>query len=202
MTQTKKQKTRMLAEGAIMIALATILSFIQIVKFPWGGSITVLSMLPIVLFSLRYGVKYGFGVAFVYSLIQFVQGMADGIFGWGLTPVALVACILIDYVLAFTVLGIAGIFGNKKTVSIIGGVVVALLCRFVCHYISGVLIFNSFGELWQGFSVENSWLYSLFYNGAYMLPEIIFTTVAAIILLKTPAIRRLFFKNEENLTKE
>ncbi len=198
MIQTKKQKTRMLVEGAIMIALATILSFIQIVKFPWGGSITILSMLPIVLFSLRYGVKYGLGVAFVYSLIQFIQGMADGIFGWGLTPVALIACIFIDYIFAFTVLGIAGAFGNKKMFSIIGGVVVALFGRFVCHFISGVLIFNSFGELWSGFSTDNSWLYSLLYNGAYMLPEIIFTTAGAIILLKTPAIRRLLFKNEEN----
>ena len=202
MVQTKKQKTRMLAEGAVMIALATILSFIQIVKFPWGGSITILSMLPIVLFSLRYGVKYGLCVAFAYSLIQFVQGIADGIFGWGLTPVALIACIFIDYIFAFTLLGIAGILGNKKTFSIIGGVVVALVSRFVCHYISGVLIFKSFGELWQGFSIDNPWLYSLFYNGAYMLPEIVFTTVGAIILLKTPAIRKLFFKNEETLTKE
>ena len=200
MVQTKKQKTRMLAEGAVMIALATILSFLQVVKFPWGGAITVLSMLPIVLFSLRYGVKYGLGVAFVYSLIQFVQGMADGIFGWGLTPVALIACIFIDYIFAFTVLGIAGVFGNKKMFSIIGGVVVALLGRFLCHFISGVLIFNSFGELWSGFATDNSWLYSLVYNGAYMLPEIIFTTAGAIILLKTPSIRRFLFKNEENKT--
>ena len=203
MDRTKKIKTRMLAEGAVMIALATVLSFIQIVKFPWGGAITVLSMLPIVLFSLRYGVKYGLGAAFVYSLIQFAQGAIDGLFGWGLTPVALIACIFIDYILAFTVLGIAGIFGNKKLPAIIGGTALALFCRFVFHYISGVLIFNSFGELWAGFSVENSWLYSLLYNGAYMLPEIIFTTAGAIVLLKTPAIRRLLFKNEEsNLDKK
>ena len=196
MTQTKI-KTRMLAEGAVMIALATILSFIQIVKFPWGGAITVLSMLPIVFFSLRYGVKSGMGIAFVYSLIQLAQGIADGLFGWGLTTTALIACIFIDYIFAFSVLGIAGIFGNKRIGSIIGGTVLALLCRFVFHYISGVLIFNSFGELWEGFVIENSWLYSLLYNGAYMLPEIIFTTVGAIVLLKTPAIRKMLFKEEK-----
>ena len=180
-----------------MIALATILSFIQIVKFPWGGAITVLSMLPIVFFSLRYGVKSGMGIAFVYSLIQLAQGIADGLFGWGLTTTALIACIFIDYIFAFSVLGIAGIFGNKRIGSIIGGTVLALLCRFVFHYISGVLIFNSFGELWEGFVIENSWLYSLLYNGAYMLPEIIFTTVGAIVLLKTPAIRKMLFKEEK-----
>ena len=203
MGQTKKFNVRMLAEGAIMIALATILSFIQIVKFPWGGSITILSMLPIAFFSLRYGVKYGLGISFVYSLIQLIQGIADGLFGWGLTPVALVACIFIDYIFAFTVLGIAGIFGNKKLSAIIGGTALALFCRFVCHYISGVLIFNSFGELWTGFNIDNSWLYSLLYNGAYMLPELIFTTVGAIVILKTPAIRKLLFKTEEsNLDKK
>ena len=196
MNQTKKQKTRMIAEGAVMIALATVLSFIQIVKFPWGGAITVLSMLPIVFFSLRYGVKYGLCISFVYSLVQLGQGIIDGLFGWGLTPVALVACIFIDYIAAFTVLGIAGMFGNKKLYAIICGTVIALLSRFVFHYVSGVFIFKSFGELWNGFSSESPYIYSLLYNGAYMLPEIIFTTVGAIILLKTPAIRKLLFGSD------
>ena len=197
MIQTKKQKTKMLAEGAIMIALATILSFIQIIRFPWGGAITVLSMLPIVFFSLRYGAKYGFAISFVYSIIQLAQGIVEGLFGWGLTPIALIACIFIDYIAAFTVLGLAGIFGNKKFISIICGTILALICRFVFHYISGVFIFESFGELWNGFSAESPYIYSLLYNGAYMLPEIIFTTVGAIVLFKTPAIRRMLFKNED-----
>ena len=194
MNQKTKKNILMLTEGAIMVALATILSFIQIVKFPWGGAITVLSMLPIVAFSLKYGAKYGFAVSFVYSIIQLGQGiMLDGLFGWGLTPIALVSCILLDYVLAFTALGIAGIFGNKKFPSVIFGTVLALVLRFVFHYMSGVFIFNSFGELWQGFSTDNTYLYSLLYNGAYMLPEIIFTTVGAIVLFKTPQLRRLLF---------
>jgi len=198
MSQTKQKNIRMLAEGAIMVALATILSFVQIVKFPWGGAITVLSMLPIVVFSLRYGVKYGFAVSFVYSLIQFGQGMLDGIFGWGLTPTALIACIFLDYVLAFTALGIAGAFGNKSFLGIICGTVSALLLRFAFHFLSGVLIFHSFGELWQGFSTDNTWLYSLLYNGAYMLPEMIFTTLGAVVLFKTPQLRKLLFKKTEN----
>ena len=194
MNQKTKNNIRMLSEGAIMVALATILSFIQIVKFPWGGAITVLSMLPIVIFSLRYGVKYGLAVSFVYSVIQLGQGiMFDGLFGWGLTPIALVSCIFLDYVLAFTALGLAGAFGNKKFGSIIIGTVIALLLRFVFHYMSGVFIFHSFGELWQGFSTDNTYLYSLVYNGAYMLPEIVFTTVGAIVLLKTPQLRKMLF---------
>ena len=55
--------------------------------------------------------------------------------------------------------------------AIIGGTVLALGLRFAFHYLSGVVIFGSFGELWEGFSTDNSWLYSLLYNGAYMLPS-------------------------------
>ncbi|MBQ9086523.1 MAG: energy-coupled thiamine transporter ThiT [Clostridia bacterium] len=188
----KNTKTRMLVEGAVMVALATILSYLRVVNFPWGGSITVLSMLPIAVYSLRYGFRGGLAVAFVYSVIQLGQGiLVDGLLGWGLTPVALVSCILLDYVGAFTVLGLAGIFGNKKWGAIIGGTVMALMLRFVFHYISGVAIFHSAGMLWEGFATENTWLYSLIYNGAYMLPEIVFTTVGAVVLFKTPQMRKL-----------
>ena len=197
MNQTNKKRTRMLAEGAVMVAMATILSYIQILKFPWGGSVTVLSMLPIALFSLRYGIKYGFAVSFVFSLLQFGQGMMDGIFGWGLTPIALIACIFLDYIAAYTVIGIAGIFGNKRLGAIIGGIILAISLRFVLHFLSGVFIFGSFGELWNGFSTENTYIYSLLYNGAYMLPEAVFTALGALLLFKTPGIRRLLFGTDE-----
>ncbi len=194
----KNTKTRMLVEGAVMVALATVLSFLKIVQFPWGGSITVLSMLPIVVFALRYGVGRGLAVSFVYAVIQLGQGiLVDGLFGWGLTPTALIACMLLDYIGAFSVLCLAGLFGNKKMTGIIGGVVLALCLRFAFHYVSGVAIFHSFGELWNGFSTDNTWLYSLLYNGAYMLPEIIFTTIGSILLFKTPQMRRLLVTSEE-----
>ena len=181
-----------------MVALATVLSFIRIVKFPWGGAVTVLSMLPIVVYAIRYGVLKGLMVSSVYALIQLGQGiLIDGLLGWGLTPVALVSCILLDYVLAFGVLCIAGIFGNKKVGGMICGVVLAMFLRFSLHYLSGVLIFHSFGELWNGFYTENTWLYSLVYNGAYMLPETVTTTGGAIVLFKTPGVRKLLFWSEE-----
>ncbi len=188
----------MLAEGAVMVAFATVLSFLKIVQFPWGGSITVLSMLPIVVFALRYGVKSGFAVSFVYSLIQLGQGiLMEGLLGWGLTPTALIACILLDYIGAFSVLCLAGSFGNKKIGAILGGTVLVMVLRFALHYISGVAIFHSFGELWDGFSTNNTWLYSLLYNGAYMLPETVFTALGALFLFKTPQMRRLICRGEE-----
>lgn len=179
-----------------MIALATVLSFIQVYKLPWGGSITLLSMLPICLYSIKYGIKQGFAAAFIFSLVQFVQGIADGLFGWGLTPVMLIACILLDYILAYTAIGIAGIFRNKGMAGWLGGTVLALVLRFAFHFLSGVIIWKSFGELWNGFSTENTYLYSFLYNGSYMLPEIIFTAIGAFILFKIPQTKKILLKKE------
>ena len=181
-----------LVEGAIMVALAAVLSYIRIFKLPWGGSITLVSMLPIMLYSIRHGIKKGLGAAFAFSLIQLFQGISDGLFAWGLTPLMLVACIFIDYIFAFSVLGIAGLFSKNGLAGYIGGTALAGLLRFLCHFLSGVIIWHSFGELWEGFSTENEWLYSLLYNGAYMLPEIIFTQIAAAALFKLPQTKKLF----------
>lgn len=185
------QKTRILVEGAAMVALATVLSFIRVFKLPWGGSITLLSMLPIVLFSIRRGIRSGLVVSFVYALVQFFQGILDGLFGWGLTPGMLIACILLDYVLAFFVLGLAGLFRKNGIAGWIGGIALAVGLRFVCHFLSGVVIWGSFGELWSGFSTDNTWLYSFLYNGCYMLPEMIFTIIGAVALLSTPQGKKL-----------
>ena len=141
------QKTQLLVEGAVVIALATVLSFIRIIKMPWGGSVTLLSMLPIVIYSIKNGVKNGLLVAFVYSLVQFGQGVIDGLFGWGLTPGSLIACILIDYIIAFTVLGLAGLFREKGLSGWIIGTVLAIVLRLFMHFLSGVVIWKSFGEL-------------------------------------------------------
>lgn len=191
----RNEKTKILVEGAAMVALATVLSFIRVFKLPWGGSITLLSMLPITLFSIRRGVKSGLLVSFVFALVQFVQGIMDGLFGWGLTPGMLIACILLDYLLAFSVLGFAGILRKKGVVGWLIGIFVAVGLRFVCHFLSGVIIWKSFGELWNGFSTDSSVLYSFLYNGAYMLPEMIFTMIGAVVLLKTPQTRKLLLKD-------
>ncbi len=174
-----------------MAALVAVLSFIRIYKLPWGGSITLLSMLPIVVYSIRHGVKRGLAVSFVFACIQFAQGIMDGIFGWGLTPGMLIACILLDYVLPFTLLGLAGIFRKKGVIGWIAGTVLALLLRFACHFASGVIIWKSFGQLWGDFFTENTVLYSLLYNGSYMLPEIILTCIGAVLLFKAPQTKKL-----------
>lgn len=188
----RNSKTRILAEGAIMVALAFILSYIKIFHLPWGGSITLLSMLPIAIFSVKRGVKAGLFAAFVSALLQLGQGIAvDGLFAWGLTPVMLVSCIFLDYIGAYTAIGLAGIFRDKGLLGRLGGTGLAVLIRYALHIVSGAVIFHSSGMIWEAFSTDNEWLYSTLYNGAYMLPEMIFTVIGAAVLLKVPQINRL-----------
>lgn len=187
------KKIRTLVEGAVMVALAFVLSCVKVYKMPWGGSVTLVSMLPIVVFSIRNGVAKGFGCSFVYALTQLVQGIAaDGLLGWGLTPVMLIACIFFDYIFAFTILGISGMFRDKGIGGWTFGTLIAILLRFASHVLSGVVVFHSAGKLWEGFDTSNSWLYSIVYNGAYMLPELIVTIIAAVIIFKSGAVKVLF----------
>ncbi len=183
----KKYKIRRLTVSAVFIALATVLSF---VKFTLpinihGGSITLLSMLPIAMLAVCYSTGWGLWSAFVYSLIQLFFGITmDGLFAWGLTPIALIGTILLDYVVAFSVIGLSGLFANKGVFGIVSGVSLALTMRFLCHFTSGIILFGQFSQ-------ADSWIYSLTYNASYMLPELIMTTVASFILFGLPQIKKL-----------
>ena len=175
-----------LAASGIMIALATVLSMVTIVKMPLGGSLTPVSMLPICMIAILYGTGWGIGTAFAYALVQLAIDFASAM-TWGLTATSLVVCFLFDYILAFTALGLAGLFRKKGTPGIIGGAILALCVRYLCHIISGGTVF----AVWMPEEWSNPWIYSAAYNGAFMLPELVLTTVAAFALTKVPAIKKL-----------
>ncbi|MCL2108204.1 MAG: energy-coupled thiamine transporter ThiT [Oscillospiraceae bacterium] len=182
----KNQKTLVLVECGILLALAAVLCMFTIFKMPMGGSVTPMSMLPIVLVSIRYGVKVGLPVAFLFSLIEFAMARGE-MFAWGLTTPAIIGTITLDYILAFTLLGFAGVFRHKGLPGWIAGISLALCLRFVAHFISGIIIFSQWTpEGW------NAVLYSLAYNATYMLPELAFTLTGAVILLKAPHVRKVF----------
>lgn len=191
-----KNNTRMLVDGAVMIALGTVLSLITIFKLPWGGSVTLLSMLPVCLFSIKYGVGKGLLVSFVYALLQMFLSLGE-VLSWGLTTSTLLACLLLDYILAYTVIGFAGLFRKGGLPGWIAGIVVALLLRLAVHFVSGVVIWESVGKLWEGFDTSNTYLYSLMYNGAYMVPEIIFSIIGAVVLLKVPQTAKLLAPEQD-----
>ena len=133
---TTKNSVYKLTLSAVFVALATVLSLIEVIRMPLGGSVTLLSMLPIVMISIMFGLKWGFGTAFVYALGQLALGLPE-VLTWGLTPAMLIGTVLFDYIIAFTVLGIAGIFAKKGYAGICGGVALAIFLRFVSHFISG-----------------------------------------------------------------
>ena len=187
----KRTRTVALVECALMLAMAVALSYVKLFTLPFDGSITLLSMLPICLVSIKYGLAWGLGTAFAYSWFQILQG---GVFAWGLTPTMLLGSLFLDYILAFTVLGLAGLFRRRGTVGIVLGVALVCALRFLVHFLAGVILwanfeeFVAFGQEWVGRPV----LYSICYNGVYMLPETVFTVIGTVILFRVPQMRRLF----------
>ncbi|MEG1176855.1 MAG: energy-coupled thiamine transporter ThiT [Ruthenibacterium sp.] len=177
-------KTRILVECALMIAVGTVLAQIKIFEMPYGGSVTLLAMLPFILVSLRHGVKWGLATGFVNSLLQMLLGFYAPPTG---TVWAFVGMILLDYVLAFTVLGLAGWFVSffkNKTAGIAVGTAAVCFLRFLCSFFSGMLIWSSYQSYYEWAAGLPVALYSLLYNGSYMLPELVLTTLGAVLLYK------------------
>ena len=188
--QSRSKQIRTLCECALMIALAVGLSYIVLIRMPFDGTVTAFSMLPICLISVRHGIKWGLGSAFCYSWFQILQG---GVFGYGLTPGMLIASLFLDYILAFTVLGLAGLFRRKGIPGMVCGIVMVCVLRFLVHFVSGVVLWANY-EQFMAFGVE--WinrpvLYSICYNGAYMLPETVRTVIGAVLLFQVPQFRRI-----------
>lgn len=184
--ESRKNFTKKLTITAVLIALGSVLSLIKVYEMPLGGSVTLLSMLPIVLVPLMYGTLWGLCGAFMYSVVQLMFGIfIDGLFGWGLSAGYLVGAVFFDYLIAYTVLGFSGVLKSKGSFGIIAGVIVAMFLRFLSHLVSGGIFFASWTE-W-----ENVWLYSICYNGLYMLPEAVLTSIGAFFVFKNSQIKKL-----------
>ena len=172
-----------IAESAMLIAIGTVLSLFTF-QGPWalGGGITVCSMLPMVMIAQRYGTKWGIFSSLVYSILQMVIGMSNV----QLAPSALSAAgiIIFDYLLAYTVLGFSACFNKvvaDRRKAIVLGIIVTFFGRFACHFFSGLIIWEAL------FPNELGWappIWSLAYNGSYMLPEIIITSIVAYLSYK------------------
>lgn len=178
MTQTFS-KTRTLVECALMIAIGTVLSMIKLVELPNGGSVTLLSMLPFVVVSFRHGVKWGLLTGLANSLLQMLLGFYAPPAG---TALAFFGMIMLDYVLAFSLLGTAVVFSKpfkNKLAGVAVGTAAVCIIRFLCSFFSGILI-------WAAYAPADMplWLYSLTYNGSYMGIELILTTAGALVLYR------------------
>ena len=219
----KREKTQKLVVSAMMLAIATVLAFIcayiPFLNFPFGGGLTIASMLPIVLVSYMYGIKWGLFTGGVYALIQMLMGHGTIVAMFlpnedayqGVVR-ALIICVL-DYIVAYTVLGLGGLFRNiikKQSLALCLGVVVALSIRYAVHILSGAIFYGAFAEWFFTDTVFaemtfSKWImnnmtggalaliYSVIYNGCYMIPEIIITTIVAVPVSRIP-----FVKNKIN----
>ncbi|MCR5484409.1 MAG: energy-coupled thiamine transporter ThiT [Clostridiales bacterium] len=208
-TISRENKTQRLALSGLLIALAVILSLIKILQLPYGGSITLFGMVPVMLLGYMYGVGWGLLSGFVFGIIRAILGVTVSSALAGQSVWGAIGVIALDYLVAFTVLGTAGIF--RKTiknpiVSFPLGCVVASLLRLAAHFFSGLILFGQWAE-WY-FTQENfpafgqtilekysgwglSAIYSIIYNASFMIPELILSVIAAVILMSVKPIRKI-----------
>lgn len=168
----RKTLLRQICEGAMMVALAQILGYIKLWRMPWGGSV-VLSMVPMVLYAVRWGLGPGILASFALGVLQF---MFDGGFaiGW--------QSILGDYLAAYTVLGLAGLCRGKKA-GVFAGALLGGFARLLVHYVVGATVWGEYmPETFFGMTMTTPWFYSGLYNLAYMVPNILVTLLTFVLL--------------------
>ena len=209
-------KTKRLTESAMLISVAIVLELVSkmfIPEMPFGGQVTLVSMLPVVLISYRHGVRWGLVAGLAYALIEMVIGaktvaaaFQPGYFGDGTMILNAIVMCLLDYLVAFTSLGLGGAFRNrieKPGMSLCCGSVLALTARYACHVASGYILFSGWAEwfftqesfpAWGASLVASlspgmlGFVYSLVYNGMYMVPEILLTALVAVFLARAKGI--------------
>jgi thiamine transporter len=167
-TSNYNLSTKIIAEIVVFVSLATVLSTIKIFELPQGGSVTAASMLPILWLALRRGPAVGLFAATAYGFVQLAFDP------YILHP----AQLLLDYPIAFGLLGVAGFFQNRPFV----GVTLGIIGRFVAHFFSGIIFFASFAE-------GNPVIYSAIYNGGYLLVELVISLYIIYLLRRSKVLQ-------------
>lgn len=180
--------TKKITTSALLIALATVLMWVsKLLPAPWlqGGSVTLASMVPIVIIGIMFGTKLGLCASLAYAVIQMMFGFYPPPTQ---TLINFILVILLDYIIAYGILGLSGFFygitGKKKFSAPLSAFIVTTL-RYICHILSGILIWGVYAE--EGQTVL---AYSLIYNGTYMIPEIIITTVVTAVIFKVSVLKK------------
>jgi thiamine transporter len=169
------QRIKLLAEVAVMVALSGALYAVKIFTLPQGGSITLASMVPVFLLALRRGPKWGIAAGVIFGLVAMVEDVSTGA-----EVIIYPAQVVLDYPLAFGLLGVAGFFRKSPLL----GIGVGVAARFCSHFVSGILFFASFAP--AGMSPYE---YSAIYNGSFLLPEMIITTIIMVGLVRLKALQ-------------
>ena len=182
---SNKEKILTITCGGVCLALAFVLSRIVLFEMPMGGSVTPASCLPIVGFGMAFGPVWGFAAAFIFSLLQLIGG-------WLVTPFQ----VLLDYTLGYTMLGIAGFAGIKaaerqaisnplkrfRSANLVKAVIFTVLAyaaRWFCSVLSGVIFYAEYAAE-AGY--DNAWIYSMVYNGGFLIFDLTICLVALVVL--------------------
>ena len=178
--QVKVGRVALTVQVIVMLAFAFVLCLFPLASLPYGGTITACSMLPVVIIAYRYGWKWGLLTGFVFSLLQIVEGGIGTLSAFTKTPGSFLLVFFLDYVIAFTVLGLAGVFRGRiksQRAELVAGTVLVCLLRYACHFLSGITV-------WRDISIPMAGAvpFSLIYNATYMLPETIITVLGAFMI--------------------
>ena len=209
-------KTKKITTTGVLVALGAILCMIKIYQLPYGGAITLAGMVPVVIIGYKYSIKWGLFSGFVFSLIQTILGATTsqafaGMYDPGNAAKSVINIVLmafLDYIVAFSVLGLSGIFKKKiknDTAALALGAGCACIFRFIAHFLSGWILWGSYAE-WFFTEVMNNnigsnilakysgqslaVIYSAIYNGSFMLPETIITVIVCTAIISVKPLKK------------
>ncbi|NLL36057.1 MAG: energy-coupled thiamine transporter ThiT [Fretibacterium sp.] len=163
-----RSKTSVLVEGALCIALSLVLSNLRLFRMPQGGSVNF-ELIPLIVFTWRQGLQWGCGAGALTGFLNIALG------GYVAHPIQA----LLDYPIAYGVMGLSALFPGKGFLSRFSGLLVAGFVQFTCHVLSGVVFFASYAP--EG---TNPWVYSILYNGSFLVPKILISGVVTWLLWK------------------
>ena len=182
MLARKKLATQDIAYAGVAISISFVLSFLKVTPVLYGGSITLASLAPLLIYAYYFGFAKALVCGLIYGLLQFIQDP------YILTP----ATFTLDYLLAFASVSVMGLFSkaslNAKTVTL--GTILSILCRFVMYFISGILYFNH-GSIWVNLPANSAVSYSLLYQTVYLIPDLVICLAVMLVLLKTRVLEQI-----------
>lgn len=200
--------TTKLTVSAIMVALSTVLSFIKFADLPYGGSVTLFSFVPILFVGYAYGAKWGLCTGLVHGILQMIFGISSSVAGAGFKWWQVALCALLDYLVAFALLGTGGMFKKSiknPQVSFAVGSLTACVMKYASHIISGYILFGGWAEWFftegsgasYGAEILSEYsgkmlslVYSVIYNATFSIPETVLSIVMAVILISVKPIRK------------
>jgi len=193
MTLKPRDSVRALTESAILVAIGFILSYLVLFRMPQGGSVTPFSMLPVMIIGIRRGLKWGLGSGFVFACLQMIRQF------WPpptATVEGYIAVVLLDYILAYSSLGLAGLFKGKQY-GLMYAVPICLIMRFLSHFMSGIIVWNIYA------GDQPVWLYSLTYNGSYIGVELVITmAIGAVLCTAAPDLFKVSYAQKKGAPVE